>query len=168
MWMLATLPFWLQALCIGVDEGYFHIRRGLPLWERIGHPLDTLSFLFCIGYVLFVPYSAAAVFPYVCLALFSCLLITKDEFVHQKYCPGAEHWLHALLFIIHPMALAGAALLWPIAQGASPVPWFSSWISADPAIREKILFFLRLQGCSMSGFLMYQILYWNGIRGAEK
>jgi len=28
---------------MGVDEFYFHRRRGLPRWERLAHPLDTMT-----------------------------------------------------------------------------------------------------------------------------
>src|SRR3990167_10478936 len=111
MWLLALLPFLLQAIVIGIDEGWFHLRRGLPRWERIGHPLDTLTVLICMGYVLFVPYSKTAIFPYLLLSIFSCLMVTKDEFVHKEHCPASEHWLHALLFILHPITFVAAGLI---------------------------------------------------------
>jgi hypothetical protein len=37
------IPFALQMCCMAVDEVHFHRQRGLPRWERLGHPLDTLT-----------------------------------------------------------------------------------------------------------------------------
>ncbi len=37
------IPFALQTCCMAVDEVHFHRQRGLPRWERLGHPLDTLT-----------------------------------------------------------------------------------------------------------------------------
>ncbi|MBU6446621.1 MAG: hypothetical protein KGQ49_04415, partial [Verrucomicrobia bacterium] len=82
MWILSLFPFALQAICMLFDESYFHIRRGLPLWERIGHPIDTLSVLICMGFVLWVPFSKETLIVYILLAAFSSILVTKDEFVH--------------------------------------------------------------------------------------
>ena len=45
----------LQGLAMLVDELLFHRRRGLPRWERIGHPIDTLSVLACYGVSLWLP-----------------------------------------------------------------------------------------------------------------
>lgn len=70
MWILSILPFALQALTISIDEFWFHRRRGLPIWERIGHPMDTFTILICMGYVLFVPFSKGALLPYCLLAVF--------------------------------------------------------------------------------------------------
>ena len=105
MRLLAVLPFALQAVGMVFDEGYFHIRRGLPRWERIGHPIDTGSVLICMAFVLFVPFSATALAVYIALASFSSILVTKDEFVHKEHCPATENWLHAVLFTLHPVAL---------------------------------------------------------------
>ena len=43
--MLLYLPFAVQGLAILVDEFWFHHRRGLPRWERLGHPIDTLPLI---------------------------------------------------------------------------------------------------------------------------
>ena len=130
MWILSLLPFFFQALAIAFDEGYFHLRRGLPRWERIGHPLDTLSTLLCMGYLLIVPFSIKALFFYCLLVLFSCVFITKDEFVHAEHCPASEHWLHAILFILHPITLTMAGCIWPITQGVELSPWIANWLSS--------------------------------------
>ncbi len=139
------------------DEGYFHIRRGLPKWERIGHPIDTLSVLLCMGFVLFVPFSAKALWIYCALSILSTLLVTKDEFVHKHHCPAAENWLHAFLFTLHPITLISAGFIWPIVQGCEVSPWIARWLSAP----EPLALFLKLQFGTMSFFLVYQIAYWN-------
>ncbi len=151
------LPFLLQALAIAVDEGVFHYKRGLPLWERIGHPLDTLGTLVCMLFVLFVPYSPLALKVYIGLAIFSSLLITKDEFVHKEHCPGAEQWLHATLFVLHPITLLAAGLIWPASQGEETAHWLSPWIE-NPS---RLALFLQMQAGAMALFLTYQIVFWN-------
>jgi hypothetical protein len=157
MWILSLLPFVLQAAAMAVDEGYFHIRRGLPQWERIGHPLDTLSVLLCMGYVLFVPFSKEMLVLYCCLAVFSSLLVTKDEFVHKEHCPAAENWLHAVLFTLHPITLISAGFMWPVAQGVEVTPWIARWLNSP----EHLALFLKLQFGAMSLFFLYQIIFWN-------
>ncbi len=120
-WMI-LIPFIVQMAVITFDEFYFHVRRGLPKWERIGHPLDTLTVLGCFAFIAWVPYSPLTLKLYIGLALFSCLFVTKDEFVHKECCPASEQWLHALLFLNHPVVLTAAGLLWPIIDGASVPP----------------------------------------------
>lgn len=160
MWLLALIPFILQALAIGVDEIYFHLRRGLPRWERIGHPLDTFSLLLCFAMVLWVPFDVLALKVYIGLAIFSCLMVTKDEFIHKEHCPGAENWLHALLFILHPITLAATGLIWPISQGIELTPpWLSAWLD-NPA---ALALFLELQTAAITLFFLYQLIYWNFI-----
>jgi hypothetical protein len=102
---LALIPFIIQGIVIVLDEYVYHLKRGLPKWERIGHPLDTLSVIACFAFVLFVPYESSLIKYYVMIAIFSCLLITKDEFVHKHHCPAAEQWLHAILFVNHSVLL---------------------------------------------------------------
>ena len=101
MTALLVVPLVLQGIAMLVDELWFHRARSLPRWERIGHPIDTLTVLLCMSYVLFVPYSKEAVFPYAILAIISCITVTKDEFVHKQHCPASENWLHAILFLLH-------------------------------------------------------------------
>lgn len=157
MWILGTLPFALQALGMIFDEGYFHLRRGLPKWERIGHPIDTFSVIVCMGFVLFVPFSKATLILYICLAALSSILVTKDEFVHKHLCPAAEQWLHAVLFTLHPIILACAGFMWPVVQGLEVTPWIASWLDNADALR----IFLQIQFGMMILFFVYQILYWN-------
>ncbi|MBI5273137.1 MAG: hypothetical protein HY861_04060 [Chlamydiia bacterium] len=159
MWLLALLPFVLQALTIGFDELWFHCRRGLPKWERIGHPIDTFSVFLCMGYVLFVPFSRGTLIPYCLIAAFSCLLVTKDEFVHKDHCPASENWLHAILFTLHPITLTCAAFIWPVSQGAEVSLWIATWLDQP----SSLLLFLRIQFVTMGLFMLYQIVFWNFI-----
>lgn len=159
MWILGILPFALQALCMVFDEGYFHVRRGLPKWERIGHPIDTSSVLVCMAFVIFVPFSKSMLTIYIILAAFSSILVTKDEFVHKHHCPASENWLHAVLFTLHPIALTCAGFIWPVVQGVEVTPWIARWLD-NP---EMLLAFLEMQFCMMVLFLFYQIIFWNFI-----
>jgi hypothetical protein len=133
---LLYLPFVLQGACMVVDEFYFHERRGLPLWERVGHPLDTLTVFICFLYLLV---GASNVTIYVALAAFSCLFITKDEFIHTDICTGTEQWLHALLFVLHPLSFLSAYYLWM--QGE--------------------LQFLQIQAAVIFIFMLYQGIRWS-------
>jgi len=144
-----------QAAVMGVDELYFHRKRGLGRWERIGHPIDTLSVVACLVWVLTVPPSGPAAFGFITLSVFSCLLITKDEWVHARRCSAGEHWVHALLFLVHPVTLATLGLLWPLLHAASGAP--ISWITADRFL------FVAVAGQLVVtiAFCAYQIVYWN-------
>lgn len=159
MHLLILLPFLVQAMVIAFDEIYFHLKRGLPKWERIGHPLDTLSVVGCFSFVLFVPYSGAALKLYIALGIFSCLFVTKDEFVHKDHCLAAEQWLHALLFLNHPILLTALGLLWPLLSGADAPSWIAPWQSSLPTLK----IFLYSQGILALLFMLYQIFYWNFI-----
>jgi hypothetical protein len=158
MWSLILLPFLIQSIAIGIDECYFHLKRGLPKWERIGHPLDTLSLLVCIVFVLCVPFSAGALKVYIGLAIVSCLLVTKDEFVHKHCCPAAEQWLHALLFLNHPVILTCMGVIWPVIAGAK-IPEWLLWLDHAAILRG----FLQAQVALVTCFMLYQIIYWNFI-----
>jgi len=153
MHFLIMVPFIVQTLAISFDEYYFHIKRGLPLWERIGHPIDTLSVFSCFLFALLVPYSPFALKWYIALAIFSCLMVTKDEWVHKHHCPGSEHWLHALLFINHPIILTAVGLIW-----ATP-KWIQKWLFQT----ETLHTFLVLQAVFTALFFSYQVIYWNFI-----
>jgi hypothetical protein len=109
---LLALPLGLQALAMVFDELHFHRRRGLPRWERIGHPLDTSTVLACLAVAALAPPTTGWLVVYGVLAAFSCLFVTKDEAVHTRLCEAGEHWVHAVLFVLHPMVLASIATLW--------------------------------------------------------
>ncbi len=135
----ALVPLAAQGAAMMVDELHFHRRRGLPRWERIGHPLDTLTVLACFGLTLAVPFTPGALAAYAALSVVSCLFITKDELVHAARCPPGEHWLHAVLFVLHPIVLAAAAFLWY--RGAHGM--------------------LVAQTALTAAFGVYQIVFWN-------
>lgn len=122
------------------DEFYFHRRRGLERWEALGHPVDTLFFLLCFLYVLLL--TPSHTLGFIVLAVLSTLVITKDEFVHAKQCKGGEQWLHALLFIIHPVTLF-----------ALYQTWIREW-------KELII----IQTVLVVLFGVYQVVYWNLIK----
>ncbi len=157
MWILAVLPFALQAIVIVLDEGVFHVKRGLPKWERIGHPIDTFSVIICMAFVIFVPFSSKMLTLYVILSSLSTLLVTKDEFVHKDHCSKAENWLHALLFSLHPITLICAGFIWPVAQGVVVTPWIAHWLDN----KEALSLFLQGQLAVMVLFMFYQIVFWN-------
>lgn len=138
---LLLIPIVVQALVMGVDEFYFHRRRGLPRWERWGHPLDTATVLACYAVALALPPTSTSLAIYVALAIGSCVFITKDEFVHAEHCSPIEQWLHALLFVLHPIVLAAAGLLWWTGQTR----------------------LLVLQAILIGAFGLYQLVYWNVI-----
>lgn len=164
MWVVAVIPFILQAVAMILDEGYFHIRRTLPRWERIGHPIDTLSVLVCFLFVLIVPFSSSSVKIYLFLAAISCILVTKDEFIHKQHCCAKENWLHALLFTLHPITLGLTGFIWPISQEKPVVLWMQQWLSEPEILRKCIVF----QVAVLTLFLMYQVIFWNVIWKEKK
>ena len=101
-----------QGAALAVDEAWFHRRRGLPRWERLGHPIDTLSAALAVGWLAIAAPSPHQLAIAIALALASCLVITKDEWVHARACAPGEHWLHAILFVLHPIVFACFAALW--------------------------------------------------------
>lgn len=147
-----VIPFVLQVICMAVDELYYHRKRSLPRWERLGHPLDTLTVLLCMLWVLLMAPAPPSILIYVLLSIFSCFFITKDERVHYRLCLAGEHWLHAVLFILHPLIFIGAGLLWPaVHQQAFAAMHYTGF--------EKAF----LQGSTILIFLcsLYQFVYWN-------
>lgn len=157
MIVLLLAPFIIQTLVILFDEFYFHVRRGLPKWERLGHPLDTLTVLICFFFILFVPYSSLALKIYIGLAIFSCIFVTKDEFVHKECCPASEQWLHALLFLNHPVVLASAGLIWFTLDRAEAPAWLSGLVPYAQTLDT----FLWVQSGMITLFFLYQLVYWN-------
>ena len=157
MTVLLLAPFFVQTLVILFDEFYFHVRRGLPKWERIGHPLDTLTVLACFLFVLIVPYSTLALKFYIALSIFSCIFVTKDEFVHKECCPASEQWLHALLFLNHPVVLTAAGCIWSVLGITAAPDWLYSLVPYAPSLRT----FLLVQSGLIALFFLYQWLYWN-------
>ncbi len=130
----------LQGAAMIVDEIWFHHRRELPRWERIGHPLDTLTVAVCLAWLLAVsPANGAALPVYAVLAVVSTLFVTKDEWVHASACGAGEQWLHSLLFTLHPVLLATFAYVW--------------WHGYNGLLVGQL--------CVTFAFMTYQIVYWN-------
>jgi hypothetical protein len=156
---LCFVPFGIQAVAMGFDELHFHRKRGLGRWERLGHPLDTLTLLACLGWILAMPPTESHAVVYGALAALSCLFITKDEFVHTKACGPEEHWLHALLFVIHPVVLVAYAWLWPSLHAPFPSPWAASLAAPSPSFAQPVVW---TAFAATAGFCVYQFSYWNG------
>jgi len=130
----------LQSFAIFVDEFHFHRNRGLPRWEQIGHPLDTLTVLASFIPMAILPKSGSTPPWLIGLIIFSCLFVTKDEWVHQAECCGDEQWLHSVLFLLHPGVLYAAWLCWK---------------ESGPSVLHQI------QIMALSVFFIYQVVYWN-------
>jgi hypothetical protein len=140
--LVCLAPALIQGLLMAVDEFHFHHARGLGAWERRGHPLDTLATLACFALPALFPFDATTLAAYVGLCVFSCLLVTKDEWVHARECGPGEHWLHAALFVVHPLVFTGFGVLWYAGE---------SGVAAMLA---------RGQIALMAAFLAYQIIFW--------
>lgn len=154
---IALTPLIIQALALVVDEFHLHYKRGLPRWERIGHPLDTLTVLVAMSLPVFNVFGEGSLLAFVIASLVSSFFVTKDEWVHTSTCSGFEHWLHAVLFICHPMTFVSAGFFWLLRDRPS---LFS------PAMEGTVFASTVLQGqfFLLMGFLSYQIIYWNFIR----
>jgi len=152
MWRLACLPFVIHSVAMLIDETRFHLRRGLPRWERLGHPADTLTVIACYGIALFLSPTPRSFAAYVAAAVFSALFVTKDEWIHARVCTGGELWLHAFLFTLHPVLLALVGLRYYGGSGAA---------ESDRA-RAFFGSFLVGQAALTFVFMLWQALYWNG------
>ncbi|MBC7531873.1 MAG: hypothetical protein H7318_09860 [Oligoflexus sp.] len=129
-----------QAILMLVDEGIFHHKRGLEKFERWGHVADTGLFFIAISVpALFAP-TTLLISIYGVLAVASCLLITKDEWIHAEACEPLEHWCHAMLFILHGALLAVIGVLWNL----------------QPDLPE-----LKALPVAVFFWGLYQHLYWN-------
>ena len=161
--VLLLLPMILQGSAMYFDEFYFHRKRGLPKWERIGHPIDTFFVLVAISVPIFFHFQVSILIVYVILSIFSSILVTKDEFVHSEHCEPKENWLHGLLFILHPMIFLALGLIWfqrdtlLLSQYLEPLP--------DTHTLQNFLF---IQFGVIIVFFSYQILYWNFIYTESK
>ena len=147
--VLLISPFLLQGLAISFDEFYFHHKRGLGWWERLGHPLDTIALLICYSFSQNSAPSSENILIFIFLSIFSSLLITKDEFVHNAECGPMEQWLHSILFIIHPVNLIVLGLVWTNSLSLN----LENLILINNLIKGQFIF--------MCLFLSYQILYWS-------
>ncbi len=112
--------------------------------------MDTLSLCICLAWCVFVPYSSAALSFYIGLALVSCLLVTKDEWVHARLCTPGEQWLHALLFILHPIVLINLG-----------------WIWAHSELQQTYLKALEIITAITGLYFIYQVVYWNFLKATD-
>jgi 2-polyprenyl-6-hydroxyphenyl methylase / 3-demethylubiquinone-9 3-methyltransferase len=132
------IPLALQAVAMIVDEGWYHRKRGLPRWERLGHPLDTLTIVICLAWLV----CGGGLAGYAALAVGSTVFVTKDEPTHARLCCSGEHWLHALLFVLHPLVLLAFTRL--------PHAVLVGQLAVTIA------------------FMLYQLVYWNVVRAAPR
>lgn len=133
------LPFLLQGILMAWDEE-LHKRRGLGTWERLGHPLDTLTVFVPLSFVALNEYTTDRLVVFSILAGFSCLFITKDEIVHSEECTPLEHWIHSVLFVLHPIIFLCTGLLWRYDPGNE---------------------FLDYQPLIVGLFMTYQVTRWS-------
>ena len=151
MLALALLASAFQMVAMGFDELVFHRRRGLQRWERLGHPLDTLSAALCYGWLVLTPPARPhAVGIYLALCAFSSVLITKDEFVHAQFCEPAEAWLHSMLFVLHPIVFMGVGAVWY--AGAAPwLPKVELWATLGLFIHQLVYWSIIVQRAAGKG-----------------
>lgn len=136
---LLYVPFILVTLLMGYDE-VLHKRRGLGPWEKLGHPIDTLTVFAPLSFITINEYSYHRLIIFIILGAFSCLVVTKDEFIHTQECEAIENWVHSMLFILHPMIFAASAIIW-------------KYHPEDD--------FLTVQAIGVGVFMIYQVIRWS-------
>jgi hypothetical protein len=142
----AILVFSVQGTLLLTDEFLFHHRREMPRWERIGHPLDTLTVLLPFLLTVVLPFAVPWTGVFLAFAIVSCAFVTKDEWVHTHLCGPGEQWLHALLFLLHPLLFYAAWTLWKAGE--------TGWLLGQTLLA--------------AAFMAYQAVYWNMIaRGQD-
>ena len=161
MSFVVLLPVIFQNAAMFFDEFYYHHHRGLPRWERIGHPLDTLTVLACFAWILTRPPTGGSALGYVALAAFSCVFVLKDERVHYELCSLGEQWLHAALFIAHPLTLVSFGLMWGPYHGSPIAP---PWLEGSFDARHVLV----AQAAATAAIFVYQVVYWNVWRSPER
>lgn len=158
--VLAAIPLVFQMVALIIDEFFYHRRRGLPRWERIGHPVDTFSVLAVTAFAALSQLSATSFILFILGSFFSCFLVTKDEFIHSKLCNAGEQWLHSVLFICHPLVFVSVGFIWTLRDSPSALSLDDSWRSHLDSFLNGMCFLLV-------SFLIYQIVYWNFIRTSD-
>ena len=125
-------PFLLFSAVLSVDEMYYHRKRGLPKWERVGHPIDALASAFAWAWIAlndYNPNDPTNLYVYIGLVAFACFLSTKDEWIHSELCPPGEQWMHSMMFMLNPTHFFVGGFIWVCAPAAlsTPVgPWQES------------------------------------------
>lgn len=144
VWLLIASGF--QFCCIAVDELYCHRLRGLDKWEMLGHPIDSFIFAIPIAVAAFFQFEQGF-YWFLAFSIVSCLIVTKDEKIHQQQCGAFESWLHSCMFILHTTVLFLVGIAW---ENNAPQEIF------------KIMLTLTLL-VSFS-----QLLYWNIINPSKE
>ncbi len=135
----------IQGMLLMYDDIVLHQRRGLPRWERIGHPIDTFFFALPIGLAAWKG-SETSASVYGGLALLSCLVILKDEWVHVGRINALEATIHAALFVIHPVTLYMA---WQLAKTGQTLGLLLAWTALVCVV-------------------VFQIIHWNFGKGPHE
>lgn len=138
---LLVIPSAVQGMAMMVDEFYYHHKRGLGRWERLGHPVDSFFLLMPVALSVFTTPNESLKILFIVLSVISSLIITKDEWVHARECDAGEQWLHSVLFVLHPVVLLCVYEAWGV------YPEFLTGFAA-----------------TVFGFLVYQVTYWNFIK----
>jgi hypothetical protein len=134
-----------QGMLLMYDDIVLHQRRGLPRWERIGHPIDAFFFSLPIGIAAWKG-SETSPAVYGGLSLLSCMIILKDEWIHVGRIKALEATIHAALFVIHPVTLYAA---WELAKTGQTIGLLLAWVAL------------------MSVFA-FQIIHWNFGKGPHE
>lgn len=159
MWYIAIAVFLFHGLLFLIDEIYYHYKRGLGLWERLGHPADTITVLLCYLIVLCFPPTNNYLILYISLSIFSSLFVTKDEFVHAKLCVSGEMWLHSLLFLLHPLLFIIVGLYWLASGSGSDAHPILQALQGRSLGIFRLFFFGEVALTFLN--LFYQVIYWN-------
>ena len=84
MKIIILIPIILQGISFFIDEFYFHHKRGLPKWEVIGHPLDTLTVMSVYAFAALTTYSTTNLYIFLALGIFSSLFITEHFLIKEN------------------------------------------------------------------------------------
>lgn len=149
---LLPLPLALQGILIVTDEFFFHRKRGLPAWEKYGHPVDMLFTMIPYLVAILFPFGAVSSAWFIAFSVLSSVIITKDEWVHTRLANAPEHWLHSLLFIVHPVSFFSVWAMW---KPESPLGAFGRTV-------------MLTQVLLMLAFACYHFVWWFFVKGAKK
>lgn len=135
----------IQGMLLVYDDLVLHQRRGLPRWERIGHPIDAFCFSLPIGLAAWKGSETSSTL-YGGLSLLSCVIILKDEWIHVGRINALEATLHAALFVLHPVTLY---LAWELAKTGQTFGLLLAWMA-------------------LVGVVVFQIIHWNFGKGPHE
>ena len=155
-WVILLFPFVILGIVTSFDELYYHRKRGLPRWERLGHPLDLLSFVFCWGWMATHDFNDVNLCIYIALSVFACVLSTKDEWVHTELCPPGEQWMHSMMFMFNPMVFFCGGFIWACAPSTLPLPT-NHWQETAQLLYPLI----PLNAVGYIFLLIYNFTYWH-------